>query len=186
MGITAPEVAPTNYHEFYHSYRNFSKHSFLNGYKCIKGFIFIIFAFIVLFEMVPNRCFRSHWCVEQYLFQGRHKTEQIVQLVYLKNIKGIFGSKHGFYFYFSTTIYFGCSITGSKKLLSGQLPLSSFACAVFAISTCTIITIKYFVWKSKYYFVYSLLPLWQIISHSVLFSPSNTLLTCFKTIILTL
>jgi hypothetical protein len=65
-----------------------------------------------------------------------------------------------FFFYFSKAFWFWCSFIISKYLLIGQWPKN------FAIST--ILVDEYTVWKSKYYFVYILLLLWQIISHLLL------------------
>jgi hypothetical protein len=50
-----------------------------------------------------------------------------------------------------------------------------FMCCFLAIST--VIVYKYFVWKSKYYYVYILLLLCQIISHLSPLSSDNKLLT---------
>jgi hypothetical protein len=45
------------------------------------------------------------------------------------------------------------------------------------------IVVKYFVWKSKYYFVYILLPFLQLISHSELVSLGDKHIQCYKIII---
>jgi hypothetical protein len=66
-----------------------------------------------------------------------------------------------------------------KTITHWPRTLTIFCCCSL-LTICTVIVIKYFVWKSKYYFVYMLLRVWQMIPNLKLLSLGDKRLNMFK------